>query len=320
MRQFSERGTEVAAYDYAHHNEVLLGNRSLILCLNQDAQANARLPMLRHSFGRFASRFELIELASIADIQAVIETRAVDVFYTQTPGHKDICELDNKRIYGACRTVKHCVFDYSCPESDRHSGISRVLNARFGTDIPVVPYMVDLPDETSSLRAELDIPDGALVFGRYGGASQFDISFVHECIESFLWDANDAYFLFMNTNKFLDHPRVIHLERELDRRRKVKFINTCDAMLHARAMGETFGAAVAEFSSKNKPVITCRSGDLEHLEILGDKAIVYNDGEELLGILKNARALAASRDDWNAYRRFTPQRVMETFRKQFLDD
>lgn len=36
---------------------------------------------------------------------------------------------------------------------------------------------------------------------------------------------------------------------------KTTFINTCDAMLWARHDGETFGLAIGEFSSKNKPVI-----------------------------------------------------------------
>ena len=47
-------------------------------------------------------------------------------------------------------------------------------------------------------------------------------------------------------------------------------------MIHARQMGETFGAAVSEFSIKNKPVITCRGYDNAHLDILKDKAIIYN--------------------------------------------
>ena len=37
---------------------------------------------------------------------------------------------------------------------------------------------------------------------------------------------------------------------------KEAFYRTCDAMLHARRDGETFGLAVAEFSVRNKPVIT----------------------------------------------------------------
>ena len=43
-------------------------------------------------------------------------------------------------------------------------------------------------------------------------------------------------------------------------------------------MVETFGLAVAEFSVANKPIITYgNSKDNEHLRILKDKAIIYND-------------------------------------------
>ena len=54
---------------------------------------------------------------------------------------------------------------------------------------------------------------------------------------------------------------------------KVEFINTCDAMLWARGAGETFGLSIAEFSSKNKPVIAMQVGDLAHVHIMGDMGL-----------------------------------------------
>jgi len=74
-----------------------------------------------------------------------------------------------------------------------------------------------------------------------------------------------------------------------DINKKVEFINTCDAMIHARQMGETFGNAIAEFSIKNKPIITSRGYDNNHLHILKDKAIIYNQNnvEEIYNIFKN---------------------------------
>ena len=69
---------------------------------------------------------------------------------------------------------------------------------------------------------------------------------------------------------------------EIDLVKKAEFINSCDVMVHARSIGETFGAAIGEFSSKNKPVITCDCGDTEHIEILSDKGIIYRipDGKK----------------------------------------
>ena len=42
--------------------------------------------------------------------------------------------------------------------------------------------------------------------------------------------------------------------------------------------GETFGLAPAEFSAANKPVITFNlSKDREHIKILNEKAILYEN-------------------------------------------
>ena len=90
-------------------------------------------------------------------------------------------------------------------------------------------------------------------------------------------------------------------------------------MIHARGMGETFGLAVAEFSIKNKPVITCSCGDLEHIKILGDKAILYNSKEELIDIFKNIQSIISQHNDWNAYKMYNPEYVMNLFKTYIFD-
>ena len=91
-------------------------------------------------------------------------------------------------------------------------------------------------------------------------------------------------------------------------------------MIHARAMGETFGLSIAEFSIKNKPIITCKCGDLEHIKILGDKAIIYNSAEELINIFKNIQSIIRSRTDWNAYYIFyTPKYIMNLFQTHIFN-
>jgi hypothetical protein len=322
VRQFSERGTEVSIYDYAHYNEKILKNKSYIVCFTRVGQEKAGLPLLRHSYGKFDSRFTIIEIESIEEMPRVIGDYSIDFFYTQTPGgkplEKDIYEFNNRNIYGNCKTIKHCIFDYSYPESDFHSGISNYLNRKYGTNIPVVPYMIGLPDVHGDLKEKLNIPHGAFVYGRYGGKSQFDISYVHTCIKKILSEQDDVYFLFMNTDKFHEHQRIIHLDCEIDLARKVEFINTCDVMIHARSIGETFGAAIGEFSSRNKPVITCNCGDKEHLELLSDKAIVYGSEKELMEIFRSIRTIISHRSDWNAFKAYTPENIMELFEHAYL--
>ena len=77
-------------------------------------------------------------------------------------------------------------------------------------------------------------------------------------------------------------PNVIHLEATSDEEAKSRFIRTCDAMLHARYSGETFGLAVAEFSVHNRPVLTSSVHDDEgaarmHINTLGARGIFYHD-------------------------------------------
>tara|TARA_B110000046_G_C12776086_1_gene306952 strand:+ start:313 stop:570 length:258 start_codon:yes stop_codon:yes gene_type:complete len=76
-------------------------------------------------------------------------------------------------------------------------------------------------------------------------------------------------------------------------------------MIHARAGGETFGASIAEFSIKNKPVITCPciiyDSNNAHINILKDKAILYNmnNTEQVYSIFKNFNREEAIKKDWN---------------------
>jgi len=314
IRHFTERGTEVAIYDYAKYNEEILHNKSCIICFTEKTQEKMGFPNMRHSYNKFKKRFQIIEINDIHEMSVVIDIFDLSFFYTQTSGGNDIYQFHNKNIWGNCKTIKHCVFDTTCPESDFYISISHYLNQNLNTNLPVIPYIVDLPTSNDNLRDELNIPKDTIVFGRYGGFDQFDISIAHEAIITFLETNVNTYFLFMNTNIFYNHPRIIYLDKNIELDYKVKFINTCDAMIHARAMGETFGLSIAEFSIKNKPIITCSCGDLEHINILGDKAIIYNSTEELVTIFKNIKSIINSKTDWNAYKLYTPAYVMNLFK------
>ena len=106
-------------------------------------------------------------------------------------------------------------------------------------------------------------------------------------------------------------PPIFDLEE------KVRFVQTCDAMLHARAEGETFGLAVAEFSLCNKPVITwSASQDRYHIEVLGQKGIYYRAAEDLRRILRVFRPV---RGEFDVYgRKFDQATVMRQFEAVFL--
>ena len=91
-------------------------------------------------------------------------------------------------------------------------------------------------------------------------------------------------------------------------------------MIHASSEGETFGASVAEFSVSNKPVLTCNWGNLEHIKILGNRAIIYNNKEELNNIFLNIKNIITQRSDWNAYEDYKPEKIMKIFDNIVLKD
>jgi hypothetical protein len=100
---------------------------------------------------------------------------------------------------------------------------------------------------------------------------------------------------------------------------KAKFLATCDAMLHARWHGETFGLAVGEFAVLGKPVITfSESREKAHLEMLGNQALLYRHAGELMQIL---REFFPHRTQGTEYEIFAdPKVVMELFQKRFLEE
>ena len=163
-----------------------------------------------------------------------------------------------------------------------------------------------------------DVKNNALVFERYGGNNEFNIDYVQKEIIEHVKLNNNNYFIFSNTDIFYIHPRIIYLDKIIDLNDKVKFINTCDAMIHARSEGETFGLSIGEFSSKNKPVITSISTiDNSHIYIFGANGIYYNNIFGLLWIFNNIQDIIKSRDDWNFFKEYTPENVMDKFMKVF---
>ncbi len=167
---------------------------------------------------------------------------------------------------------------------------------------------------------------GSVVFGRHGGFDSFDLRFAMQAVFDVARVHKDWYFVFLNTYKFCDLPNVIFLPSTPDLSYKTRFINTCDAMIHARGLGESFGLACAEFSIKNKPIITWSglgSSEYEraHIGILGEKGIYYNNGQELFNILSflgdNIQFVRAL--NWDAYsEQFNPEVVMRRFDEVFI--
>lgn len=299
-----ERGTTVAVYDYAYYNIHILGNESIIM-YNKNSTGNDI-----EVINKFKKCFKLCPYDDWSrDADNILRNENCEILYLLKSG-----EYDGK-ISNICKNIVHCVFNTSFPHGDVYGRISNC----FGNSYPIVNHMINLPMHNNNMRNELNIPEDALVFGRHGGLDQFDIKFVQIIIDSITDSNNNIYFLFVNTNKFCKEKKnIIHLNKIIDLEKKVEFINTCDAMIHARQMGETFGSAVAEFSTLNKPIITNRSGDIAHLNILKDKAIIYNNPTELNNIFLNFKSIIKKNKDWNCYINYTPEIIMNEFNNNFI--
>jgi hypothetical protein len=125
----------------------------------------------------------------------------------------------------------------------------------------------------------------------------------------------------MNITPFARHERLLFLPGSADPERKSQFINTCDGMIHARGIGETFGLACGEFSMKNKPVITYfMSPQRSHIEILGDQGIFYKGPRDLKQILLAYTPEIQHSKSWDAYSaQYSAEPVMKQFKTVFLD-
>jgi hypothetical protein len=52
--------------------------------------------------------------------------------------------------------------------------------------------------------------------------------------------------------------------------------------------------------------------------MLGDKDVLYSDYDDLVSKLLAAKEIVNSKNDWNAYREYTPDNVMNIFKNVFL--
>jgi hypothetical protein len=314
VQQLSFRGTEVAIYDYAHFNETILGNISVII--NKDIYTRNEV---RDRFeGRFHDRF--YDCGSWEEMDEALRAAHVDILYVIKP-----CTVHPRypdgTITHVCKTVAHLVFPWpSQAKFDCYAHISDWMAQNHkGYGSNVVPHMVYLPDEKKDMRTELGIPADATVFGRYGGWDTFDVSFVQDVVKEIAQEDPTRYFIFLNTPHFCSLPNVIFLEKTTDLNKKTQFINTCDALLHARSLGETFGLTCAEFSIRNKPVITWTdSPQKAHIQFLGPKGIYYKTADDLKGILRTFKPDPYK--NWDMFsKRFSPEPVMQQFEALFIN-
>jgi len=340
----TERGSQVSTFDYAYYARKLLGLRVIVLHGgDKTADTNSSRSLV---LSRWKNNFELARMRSPEETSSWLREQGCFDFYIQTHGKRSgpasPASLVDQFMKAGIRVHIHAIFYAAIPWG---STMARVGAAVRGSDVPVVPLIVHPAEPVGdNLRQELGIGEDAVVFCRHGGASTFNLGFVHPVIDRVSKRRPETFFLFLNTERFCPARRnVIHLPPVVQPEAKSRFIRACDVMLHARADGETFGLAVAEFSSHNKPVMTYCPHEIcnhtrseprrwnqvvgrrsfqvwyEHVRLLGPKAFTYADQKELEHLLMSFnRTRANLRPHWNAYARFAPQHVIGQFSAVFL--
>ena len=297
--QLDVRGSCDAIYNYAHYNEVLLGNHSIILVPSGAKNEEEGLT-------RFRKRFFI---DTYIDLDDAIEKNKINILYTIKFGKND------KVLTTKCPTIVHCVFSMLEPHGDVYMAVSQTLAKKWRKN-EYLPHIVNQrPALNGNLREDLGIPPEAIVIGRHGGMDTFNLVFVRRTIRKIVKERDDIFFLFMNTPVFGFDKHIIYLPKTGDIDYKNKFISTCDAGLEASNMGHTFGLSCAEMSVNNKPMIVYNGpiGNRAHIDILGNKALYFATEEEFYKVVTTFEK--KDRGDLNAYKEFTPEKVMEDFNR-----
>lgn len=300
------RGTSVATYDYTAGCSDLLGVDAVVL---YDETQETSLTALR----RFQSRFEVIGYDNLEKRNRVLADLAPDVYYKLKYDYEDLYSPPG--IFSAI----HCSFDFDRPHGDVYAYVSQWLSEHVSAGRrPYVPHIVQLPDPARTFRSEWNIPDDALVLGRYGGSTSFDLEFAKAAVPKVVEARKDIWFVFINTEKFCNHERVLFRDAIVEPQEKADFIATCDAMLNARFIGETFGLAIAEFCYGNRPYL-CWSGgrDKNHIHLQRNPEFIYRSGADLEAMLLRLR-----KDDCvlrgGPLRSFDTVSVIKDFNELFL--
>jgi len=307
------RGTEVALIDYAWGNKEILGNESFFLLPWRDGgEAHPVVATMRNTA---PVRF----YRSKDEMDGILREEATDFFYCVKNGFNDGA-FSSKVLTGV-----HAIFRESEFHGDIYAYISQWLSQVMSQGkTPWVPHMISLSTAGADLRKQLNIPEEAKVFGRHGGEDSFDIPWVQKLIVETAQKDPSTHFIFLNTRIFsgsLGKGNIHFLPATSDRATKRSFLDSCDAMIHARKRGETFGLSCMEFAVLGKKVLTySESPEKAHLELLGEAALEYSDIDTL------AKWFELPRDSYQLGSgqvqeladRFGSDQVMKQFQKVFL--
>lgn len=265
--------------------------------------------------------FELFRYQNKSELDAFAKSRGITHSYVFSAGKKtdlayyDESDPESFRIADT-RHITHVVFRNFDPHGEVYAYVSdwlmtwarcrifiwKIINflsfsrRQCQTLVTSFPHFIEAwPTNTSKqpLKWEIGVPGDAHVIGRIGGFSEFDDLVARKGVGLILDTWEDCYAIFVNTPRFLDHPRAFFLDK-LSRADVKRFYDACDILINGRRMGESFGYSIAEPLSLGKPVIAPNLirnllMDKNHVRLLKGKGLLYSSAKGILRIYNRLR-------------------------------
>ncbi len=307
------RGVSNSTYKYAFYNEKILKNKSLIFYNKKNFRNQKKV------ISKFKRKFKIFGINHFKEIDSFKEKFNIDYIYTQKGGNKDTWISDK------IKTLVHYVYPQRLAEihGHRYVCVSEWLSNNFtNSKIPYLQYIIENHNSKKNLKKQLKIKNKQIVFGCHGGESSFDLKFAHDALKEIVKKRKDIVFIFLNINKFYSHPQIKFLKGSSDEMYKKKFLNTCDAMIYGRSLGESFGLACAEFAYLNKLIISYKfnrhRAHLDHLYY--ENYIEYSSRNDLLNILNNLDKKRLIKKRRNKYSKYNSKNVMKIFKNVFFNE
>ena len=306
------RGVVTSTYNYAFYNEKILKNKSVIFYDNKNKLNKNEV------IKKFKKNFKMIGINNFFKIEKYKKKLDINYVYIQK-GANNNWTLKKKN------TIVHSVYPQKIKDihGNSYAYISEWLSKKFSNyKISYVPLILELNKTKKNLKKELKINKNQIVFGTHGGESSFDMQFVKDTVFYLVKIRKDITFVFLNINKFINHPRVIFLKGTSNDIYKKKFLNTCDAMLYGRSLGESFGLACGEFSILGKKIISYKfNRHKSHKFNLNNKNYIeYSSKNNLFQILNSFKKNKKSNIllKVNKYTNCNSRKVMKKFNEVFL--
>ena len=314
---FSLRGGTVATIAYARALKRIGYESVIIKCDDQTSWIIDRNPPST------TDGLEIIRYKASDSLREVLSIGRVDALYVLNSGTLE----DRFKEIGIPVWV-HSVFptDIDRIGGNRFAAISDWLSKEaYNNRVETVPHIIDAWEQSGcrdSWRAQHGIPSNAVVIGSMGGTHTFDLKIARDSIAEVLESRADIYFCSLNHAKFISHRKAVFLKGTDCIAEKRSFINACDAMLHGRTQGETFGLACGEFAAAGKPVFAWRGApEKHHLYHFSCHKMQYSNKSQLVKLLKEFDP-----DDWDPRliqskcSQFNSEHVIDKFEKVFIKD